>query len=349
MLPAVYEAEGIAPTLFNLKLNSLYFGGGTPSLLGANRLEGLIVSLRDRFRFAEELEFTIEATPGSMDPAFCCSSLELGINRLSIGAQSFNDHELSSTGRLHSAEDTREMVRMARQAGFKNISLDLIAGLPYQSESSWLASIKTAIELEPEHVSIYLFEIDEKSRLGNEVMRHGSHLHAGAVPNDEFMAAAYEKAQELLAAQGFIQYEISNFALPGRESRHNQKYWRLEPYIGLGAGAHSFGGAHRWANFSAVESYQESISRGNSPIAEKHALSADEQLEEFFFLGLRQKAGVDLQMARQQWGEAQVGKWEPRVSALVKDGRIDRCNDRIFLPASAYLVSNEIFQEFLRD
>lgn len=349
MLPQVYAREEITPTLCDLMVDTVYFGGGTPSLLGAQRLHRIVHAMRARFQFSDSPEFTLEATPGSVDRAFCDSALEFGINRLSIGAQSFNNRELRSTGRLHSAEDTRVMVHTARQAGFKNISLDLIAGLPYQTNHSWLASVDDALRLEPGHISIYLFEVDEKSRLGNEVLRHGRHLHAEAVPGDDFMAAAYEQARELLACHGYVQYEISNFALPGRNSRHNQKYWRMDPYVGLGAGAHSFDGARRWANITAVETYQENVLRGDSPIAENRALSAREQLEEFFFLGLRQKDGVNLQTARRQWGDLEVGRWEPKLSALARQGWIDRRDDRICLPASAYLISNEIFQEFIME
>jgi putative oxygen-independent coproporphyrinogen III oxidase len=347
LLPQAYTRGGIIPNLVDHNVDTVYFGGGTPSLLGIPRLQHLLHDLRERFHFSEPAEFTMEATPGSVDGPFCDSALELGINRLSVGAQSFNDRELSSTGRLHSAEETRALVQTARRAGFKNISLDLIAGLPYQTMASWLASVGVALNLEPEHISIYLFEVDEKSRLGNEVLHHGSHMHAEAVPDDDFMAAAYEKTQEMLTRHGYIQYEISNFALPECESRHNQKYWRLEPYVGLGAGAHSFNGVRRWANVTAVETYQENISRGDSPISENKALSAEEQLEEFFFLGLRQKDGVDLQTARNQWGKAEVGRWEPKLSRLAVKGWITRHDDRIFLPESVYLVSNEIFQEFI--
>ncbi|HLY63631.1 MAG TPA: radical SAM family heme chaperone HemW [Terriglobia bacterium] len=346
-LPRFYAPAGLRRCLFELNVDTIYFGGGTPSLLGIQRLEQLIFALRERFHFADHTEFTLEATPGSVDEAFCNAALELGINRLSIGAQSFNDQELRSTGRLHSAADTSALIQTARRAGFKNVSLDLIVGLPYQTKPSWHESIIEALKLRTDHLSIYLFEIDEKSRLGNEVIRHGSHLHAAAVPDDDFMAAAYEQAQGLLTGEGYAQYEISNFALPGFESLHNQKYWRMEPYLGIGAGAHSFDGAHRWANVTSVEIYQEKIGLGDSPIVEKRVLSVEEQLEEFFFLGLRQRDGVDLDWARRKWGEAQVGRWEPKLRTLAKEGWIDRRVDRIFLPAGAYLVSNEIFQEFL--
>ena len=348
-LPLSFADTGIPAAIGDLDVDTIYFGGGTPSLLGAKRLQRIVHALKSRFKFIDSPEFTIEVTPGSMDDHLLSAALGLGINRLSIGAQSFDDRELSAVGRLHGSAETRGLVRNARRAGFKNISLDLIAGMPFQTESSWLASVTAALDLRPEHISIYLFEVDQKSRLGEEVLKHGIRFHAETVPDDDFMAAAYETAQELLAAADYIQYEISNFALPRCESRHNQKYWQLKPYIGLGAGAHSFDGVRRWENETAVEAYQEKVAGESSPIREAHELSTDEQLEEFFFLGLRQRDGVDLQVARRQWGPGMLDRWEPRLSALARDGWIERRADRVMLPVGAYLISNEIFQEFLTE
>jgi len=346
-LPLGYADSGIPPAICDLAVDTLYFGGGTPSLLGVKRLHRIVHALRGRFGFIDSPEFTIEVTPGSVDDQLFSTAPGLGINRLSIGAQSFDDRELNVVGRLHTSEETRELVRRARHAGFKNISLDLIAGMPFQTESSWRKTLLAALDLEPKHISIYLFEIDQKSRLGAEVLKHGTTYHAAAVPGDDFMAAAYQTAQELLAGAGYIQYEISNFALPGYESHHNQKYWQLKPYVGLGAGAHSFDGKCRWENETRVEKYQELVHCAQSPIEEARVLSIDEQLEEFFFLGLRQKNGVDLKVARRQWGESKLSQWEPRLSALARDGWIERRADRVSLPVGAYLISNEIFQEFL--
>lgn len=346
-LPSIYSKAGISPAVCGRNVDSVYFGGGTPSLLGADRLNLLVQALRSGFHFDESCEFTIEVTPGSTDECLLSALRDLRINRLSIGAQSFADRELRAVGRLHTSSETVELVRAARRAGLNNISLDLIAGLPYQTETSWRASVGAALELEPEHISIYLIEIDEKSRLGAEVLGEGARYHAAAVPDDDCMASSYESAREMLAGAGYLQYEISNFALPGRESRHNRKYWQLESYIGLGAGAHSFDGARRWANATSVEVYQDKISRGDSPIAENRELSRGEQLEEFFFLGLRQNDGVHIESARLRWGESEVGRWEPTLKALAQDGWIERKSGRIALRPDAYLVSNEIFQEFL--
>jgi oxygen-independent coproporphyrinogen-3 oxidase len=351
-LPAAFEQAGLAVSnstggLLDRRVDTVYFGGGTPSLLGSDRLQRIVKALEERFRFEDVVEFTIEIAPGSADSEFLMAVRALGINRLSIGAQSFDDGELRCVGRLHSAKDISKLVEAARRAGFTNISLDLIAGLPYQTELSWQHSLSETASLRPEHVSVYLFELDEKSRLGREALGEGTRYHANAIPTEEFVADAYESARSFLAGEGYVQYEISNFAHAGYQSRHNRKYWQMAPYVGIGAGAHSFSGTHRWANATSVEEYQARIAGGQPPIAELHALSCEEQLEEFFFLGLRQESGVDLNLASQQWGQGELSRWEGKISALSEQGWIERQGQRIRIPARAYLVSNEIFQEFL--
>jgi putative oxygen-independent coproporphyrinogen III oxidase len=329
--------------------DTLYFGGGTPTLMGAERLNFVLSALRRRFPLDDLAEFTIEVTPGSADNTTLAALVAAGVDRLSIGAQSFDDHELRSVGRLHTAQATDDLVRRARRAGIRSVSLDLIAGLPHQTETSWRRSLERALVLDVDHLSIYLYEIDEKSRLGAEVLRHGDRYHAEAVPGEEFQVAAYEEARERLAAAGYIQYEISNFARPGHESIHNRKYWRLEPYLGLGAGAHSFDGEQRWANESSPEVYAANLARGESPIAERRQLSIVEQIEEFFFLGLRQREGVCLGYARNRWGDALLARWRPRIDALVRDRLLESGDGWVRLTPSAYAISNEVFREFLWD
>ncbi|MBZ5561917.1 MAG: radical SAM family heme chaperone HemW [Acidobacteriia bacterium] len=346
-LPRFYEAQGISRDVLELAVDTVYFGGGTPTLLGAERLGQLVRSLRRYFRIESQIEFTVECTPGSADGALLEDLRQAGVNRLSIGAQTFDDRELRAVGRLHSTSGTEEMVREARAAGFENISLDLIAGLPYQSEESWRRSLREAARLRPEHVSLYIFEIDEKSRLGHEVLTEGARYHAAVVPDEAFMADAYETGREFLAAEGYAQYEISNFALPGYESRHNQKYWRLAPYVGLGAGAHSFDGVHRWANVTEVERYLQSLAAGHSPISEFQTLSAQQHLEEYFFLGLRQCEGVDLDKARELGCRELPSHWQESIAAFSRQGLMERSGARVRLTERAYLVSNEIFQEFV--
>lgn len=346
-LPEIYGRAGIAPAIFQKTVDTVYIGGGTPSLLGAGRLHQMVTGLHRLFRFSPNVEFTLEVTPGSADKAFIDHVRTLGINRLSIGAQSFDDGELRSVGRLHSADDTRALIRTARDEGFDNISLDLIAGLPHQTPISWNSSLESAIAQTPEHLSIYLFEIDEKSRLGGEVLRHGARYHAGAIPDDDFMVDAYELGREKLRQAGYRHYEISNFAVPGRESVHNRKYWQLEPYLGLGAGAHSSDGQFRWENATAVEEYERRLAQGESPICEQRRVNSEAQLEEFFFLGLRQLDGINLIEALRRWGSAPLGRWTQKIRSLESDGWLELHNGRVRLAEKALLVSNEIFQEFI--
>jgi putative oxygen-independent coproporphyrinogen III oxidase len=346
-LPDDYKSVALATNPLELPANSVYMGGGTPSLLGSDRIGKILLALYRRFRFAPDIEFTMEVTPGSADKDFLNHVLVLGVNRLSFGAQSFDDAELRSVGRLHTAEDTRAIVQIARQLGFRNISLDLIAGLPHQSEASWRTSLQSVIALRPEHISVYLFEIDEKSRLGSEVLHRGARYHADAIPDDDFMADAYEQARALLQEAGYIQYEISNFALPGRESVHNRKYWQLKPYVGLGAGAHSSDGQFRWENATPVEDYQSHLEQGKSPICDQRRLTPDAQVEEFFFLGLRQMEGIKLAEASRRWGPERVERWARKIESLEHDGWLERQNGCVRLAEKALLISNEVFQEFI--
>ncbi len=316
-------------------------------MLGAEKLEKIVGALDGRFEMPGAVEFTVEVTPGSADRQFLARALGMGINRLSIGAQTFQDQELRAVGRLHSASDTQELVQTARRAGFTNLSLDLVAGLPHQTTESWRGNLEAVLRLAPQHISLYLFEIDEKSRLGREVMHGGSRYHASTVPGEEFMADAYESGREALRREGYVQYEISNFARPGSESRHNLKYWQLAPYLGLGAGAHSFDGISRWANLDSAQAYLEELASERTPIADVRRLSPEEQVEEFFFLGLRQAEGVSLEAARKQWGEDALIRWRGRIETLARDGLLTTRGDNFRLAEAAYLVSNEVFQEFV--
>jgi len=346
-LPADFEANGLGKEVFTLPADTVYFGGGTPPLLGAERLETIVRALRARFEVQTGGEFTIEVTPGSAEMQFLARAMRLGINRLSIGAQTFEDQELRAVGRLHTAAETRELVRRARGVGFPNVSLDLVAGLPFQSFDSWRRNLDAVLRLAPQHISLYLFEIDAKSRLGREVLQSGTRYHAAGVPSEDFMADAYDSGREVLGREGYIQYEISNFALPGYESRHNLKYWQLAPYVGLGAGAHSFDGIHRWANEDDPKLYIDKVARMRSPILGARKLSPEEQVEEFFFLGLRLVNGVNLERARKQWGNDLLGRWEGRIETLTQNGLLTMAGDNFRLAEKAYLVSNEVFQEFV--
>ncbi|MGH9402396.1 MAG: radical SAM family heme chaperone HemW [Terriglobia bacterium] len=347
LFPLLCGHIGLHEGLAGLPVDTIYLGGGTPTLLGAGRLEKIFGAIRCHFKMDGILETTIEMTPGSADGTLLKHLINLGVNRLSIGAQSFDDRELRSVGRLHSAAETVEQVEAARRAGFRNLSLDVIAGLPYQTLESWRKTLQALAWMEPEHVSIYLFEADEKSRLGREVLRRGRLGHADEAPDDDFMAQAYEIACEFLAIEGYEHYEISNFARPGRRSIHNQKYWQRQPYLGLGAGAHSFDGKERWANEISPERYQARVQRDELPVVERHAVGPAGEMEEFFFLGLRQREGVSLEQARRRWSDPPLNGWIEKARRMENDGFLKQAEGRLSLTERAYLVSNEIFQEFI--
>jgi coproporphyrinogen III oxidase-like Fe-S oxidoreductase len=228
-------------------VDTVYFGGGTPSLLDPAALETILNTLRATHA-TQLAEVTLEADPETITPERASAWLAAGFNRVSLGSQSFDDRELQAAGRMHRRADIFRAAELLRAAGFRNISMDLIAGLPHQTRESWEESVARLLRIRPEHISIYMLEIDEGSRLGRESLAGGNRYSAAAIPDDDAMAEFYESAGAHLASAGYDHYEISNWALPGRRSRHNLKYWRREPYLGFGAGAHSFDGATRWAN-----------------------------------------------------------------------------------------------------
>jgi oxygen-independent coproporphyrinogen-3 oxidase len=332
-------------------IDTVYFGGGTPSLLDSRDLARVIETLRSHFAMNEPAaEATLEADPETITEEKAIAWLAAGFNRISLGAQSFDDHELKSAGRMHRRADTFQAVETLRRAGFGNISVDLIAGLPHQSRESWEGSLSELFVLRPEHVSIYMLEIDEDSRLGKESLAGGSRYSAGAIPSDDAMAEFYESACARLAAQGYEHYEISNWALPGRRSRHNLKYWRREPYIGFGAGAHSFDGHTRWANVHDSARYVACMEQGSSPREQIEGVTAGQALEEEFFLGLRQLEGIDwARIERDYDGElpGRVGELRNRIAALESQGLIELDGPRLRLSPARLPVSNEVLVELL--
>ena len=290
--PRLLRENGI-DTVSDGVVDTAYFGGGTPSLLDPGGLHRILDAIRATFDSKLE-EVTLEADPETITPEKAAAWRDAGFDRISMGVQSFNDAELKAAGRMHRRVDVYNASRMLRDSGFRNISYDLIAGLPHQTDESWDDTVAQLLALTPEHVSIYMMEIDEGSRLGLEVLQGGTRYSASALPSDDSMANFYERACERLAASGYTHYEISNWALPGFESRHNLKYWRREPYFGFGAGAHSFNGIQRWANAHDPASFARVICEGRFPVEQLDTVTAEQSLEEELFLGLRQLAGIDL-------------------------------------------------------
>ncbi len=323
-------------------VDTVYVGGGTPSLLEAHDLHRLLDAVHESFACAWS-EVTLEADPETINAEKAAAWHIARVNRISMGAQSFDDAELKAAGRMHRQEDIYNALRILRGAGFKNLSLDLIAGLPHQNADSWKDSLARALELRPQHLSIYLMEIDEDSRLGREVLSGGSRYSAGNLPDDDAMAGFYELACERLAEAGYEHYEISNWCLPGYPSRHNLKYWRREPYLGFGAGAHSFDGTQRWANAHDPAAYISAIEQGRLPVEQLEAITPRLALDEELFLGLRQLEGIDLARIEAQYNVS-LGS---RLTPLCESGLLERDGPRLRLSPSRLTVSNEVFLELL--
>jgi oxygen-independent coproporphyrinogen-3 oxidase len=308
---------------------TVYLGGGTPSTLAPAEL----ASFLNRIPGRPWLEATIEAAPGSITPEKARAWAALGINRVSLGVQSFVEKEIRRTGRKHTAAVVAAEWAWLRDAGIANCSIDLIAGLSGQTAASWRESLDWIERLAPPHVSVYMLEVDEDSRLGKERLLGGVRYGAADVPDDDQTADLYEAAVERLAALGLARYEISNFARPGCESRHNLKYWKLEPYVGFGADAHSFDGQMRRQNPESVEEYLA----GKSPDG---AGEAADRLHERFYVGLRLMAGV--RPSLEEWS-----RFRDPIRRCVDAGLLETGEGVLRLTNRGVLLSNEVFQEFL--
>ncbi len=359
-------AVRLTDELKNGEANTVYFGGGTPSLLETEQLLKILEAIRETFgasgsssaeedgvllthttQNAQKIDFeevTLEADPETVDEEKAAAWVKAGINRVSFGVQSFADKELVAAGRMHRRADVYRAVPILRGAGIPNISFDLIAGLPHQTKESWKQSVEELIALAAEHVSVYLLEVDEGSRLGKELLAGGPRYSAGAVPSEDDMADFYEMAQGKLGAAGYRHYEISNWAKPGFESKHNLKYWKREAYLGFGAGAHSFSGAQRWANAHDAAGYVSAIERGKLPLEQLENVTAEQALEEELFLGLRQLDGIDVGRIEKEYGVSLSGRLEPLAAA----GLVEREGDVVRLTEEKLSVSNEVFVELMR-
>lgn len=336
-------APGFSPAdISEAVVDTVYLGGGTPSLLDPAALAHILDALRGSFNCDWE-EVTLEADPETITPEKAAAWLAAGINRISMGVQSFHDEELKAAGRMHRRADIFSATESLREAGFRDISFDLIAGLPKQTAATWEESLDQLLELHPEHVSIYLMEIDEGSRLGREALTGGARYSAQLLPDEDSMAAFYERGCERLAVAGYEHYEISNFALPGFRSRHNLKYWRREPYLGFGAGAHSFNGRERWANAHDPAAYVGAIQFGHLPAEQREVVSERQALQEELFLGLRQLEGIDVAELEARYHT----RLFPRMERLRRDGLVEVQGPRVRLSAARLTVANEVFVELM--
>jgi len=312
---------------WNWHPETVYLGGGTPGNLDLDMLDAILDAVPGR----PWTEATIEAAPGSVTPEMVRGWTACGINRVSLGVQSFVDLELRRTGRRHNAETVAREVAILRENGIGNFNIDLIAGLSGQTEASWRESLDWIERLSPPHVSVYMLEVDEDSRLGKELLLGGVRYGAGDTPDDDLTAALYESAAKRLGEFGIMRYEISNFARPGFESRHNLKYWRLEPYVGFGADAHSFDGKMRAQNPEDVTEYLSADGRRQTAAA-----CPTERL----FVGLRLMEGV--QPTPEEWQRHAAG-----IQRFLEAGLVETDGRNLRLTSRGVLLSNEVFQEFV--
>ena len=324
-------------------VDTIYFGGGTPSLLAPAQLERILTSLYERFKIANGSEITIEINPGSATPEKLRAFRILGVNRASFGAQTFDDAELAKLGRSHNSADTLRTFAHLRDAGFANISFDLIAGLPGQTLEGWQRNIKQALDLAPEHLSFYLLEVHSGTPLAEHIRRG-----IQPQPDDDLAGVMYEWMLEHATAAGYEHYEISNLCRPGFHSRHNIKYWTATPYYGFGCSSHSYdGGARRWSNQRDVLKYVEMVESGASPVVEEQHLEETDVRAEALFLGMRLMQGVDLRRYRESFGVDLRDEHAEDLDRFCKAGLIELNGDLIRLTRTGALLSNEVFAAFV--
>jgi len=329
-----WHGEGRGPSI-----DTIYFGGGTPSLLKPSQVEQILAAVRDRFRVDRCPEITMEMNPATVTPESLREYKRLGMNRASFGVQTFNDRALKLLARGHDANDARETFKMLRAAGFENVSFDLIAGLPGQTLDDWQRNLDEAVRLSPEHLSLYLLEIHEDTPLAEQVRSKRQ-----SEPDEDAAAEMYRMMQDRLAAAGYEQYEISNFSRAGFESRHNTKYWRLDPVYGFGVSAHSFDGIERYANERDTNRYVELIERTGKAEVFREAI---DPASEYVFLGLRMNTGINLTDFHERFGTSLENKYPLELSELEDIDLIVKSQGQLYLTKKGMLYSNDVFAKFV--
>jgi putative oxygen-independent coproporphyrinogen III oxidase len=322
--------------------DTIFFGGGTPSLLDPSEIGRLITAARQSFSVARDAEITLETNPETSSLERMSGFREAGVTRISFGVQSFRDDELKRLGRIHSADRAREAVREARAAGFDNVSLDLMMWLPQQTPAQWRESVDALIDVSPDHASLYLLELYPNSPLKEDMARAGWSL----APDDD-AAEMYLWSLERLDRAGYEQYEISNVSRPGFQSRHNLKYWQDGEWLGFGCGAHSTQAGVRWKNIASTDEYISRLRAGQSPIAEHRRLSRDAQLEEALFTGLRLNEGLDLDIVGQRYATDVWERYAAPLQPSLDAGLAVREGSRLRLSRDGMLLANEILSVFV--
>jgi len=325
------------------RIDTIYFGGGTPSLLKPDQLESLLSAVNNRFHVDDNVEITMEMNPGTVDADLLKRFRALGVNRASFGAQTFDDRELAKLGRSHTTADTLQTFSDLRNAGFDNISFDLIAGLPGQTLDRWQQNVNQALELRAEHLSFYLLEVHDGTPLAEHIRRG-----IQPKPDEDLAATMYEWMLGRASEAGYDHYEISNLCLPGFASRHNTKYWTGAPYFGFGCSSHSYDGSQRrWSNERDINRYLTAVERDASPIVEQQFLSTADLQSEAVFLGMRLMRGLDTKRYQEAFGIDLNAKHEQQLSQFVEAGLVEIEGDRLRLTRTGALLSNEVFAAFV--
>jgi oxygen-independent coproporphyrinogen III oxidase len=322
--------------------DTLFFGGGTPSLLEPSEIAAIITELRARFALADDAEITLETNPETVDREKLERFRTAGVNRISFGVQSFQDDELKRLGRIHSADRARAAMTAAREAGYDNISLDLMMWLPGQSVDRWLANVDALIDAAPDHASLYLLELYPNAPLKEEMARAGWSL----APDDD-AAEMYLEAMARLERHGYSQYEISNVARIGRASRHNLKYWSDGEWVGFGCGAHSTVAGARWKNLSGTDDFVRRIASGASVVTERRVLSLDERLGDALFTGLRLSQGIDIEKVGRRYGVDVWSRYGQALAPYLEQGWLVRRQDHLSLTRTGMLMANEVMAAFV--
>ncbi len=325
------------------RVHSIYFGGGTPTLLSIKQIDDILATIGSLFIMEEAAEITIEANPGTVNMAYLTAIRELGVNRLSLGVQSLNDAELALLGRIHTAAEAREAVRFARCSGFDNVNIDLIYGLPGQTLLDWHSTLDEAIAMGPEHLSLYSLTLEADTPMWRAIKE-------SSLPDidPDLSADQYELAEDLLAAHGYCHYEISNWAREGRECCHNVVYWQNLPYLGAGVAAHSYLDGHRRANTKSLDDYMAAFSGSRQAIPEMdEEISPKLQLAETIILGLRLCQGIETDNIKGRFGVDVLTRYQRQVEETVDAGLLELTNGHIKLSRRGRLLSNEVFWRFL--
>lgn len=328
------------------EVDTIYFGGGTPSLFSPGSVERVIDAIKACYSFSDNIEITLEANPCTLDIPKLKELFDVGINRLNLGFQSLQDRLLKRLGRVHSAQDAYEAFYSARKVGFNNLGVDLIFGIPGQETDELREDLEKVVELKPEHIAAYNLTIEPHTPFS-----HWVNQGTISLPSEEREVEMYGLTHRVLTNSGYNHYEISNFALPGYHARHNQKYWSLTPYMGIGAGAHSYKRTNgswgmRWWNISDPYRYIKAVKSGRSSVAGGERLNEREALEEAIFLGLRQLKGIKLSDFKSNFNKSLDEACPGVVTSLVDLGLLNLAQDNLKLTSKGVLLSDEVFQNF---